>query len=89
MSEEAYTNPKKIILTYLSGILKLFVVINQETPTEMFIQYSNVSRCILINLRLRQSHMQIKVFELKSFEMLERNIEDYSYNREQVWYHDT
>ena len=37
MSEEAYTNPKKIILTYLSGILKLFVVINQETPTEIFI----------------------------------------------------
>ena len=36
MSEEAYTNPKKIILTYLSGILKLFVVINQETPTEIF-----------------------------------------------------
>ena len=39
MSEEAYTNPKKIILTYLSGILKLFVVINQETPTEIFILY--------------------------------------------------
>ena len=65
MSEEAYTNPKKIILTYLSGILKLFVVINQETPTEMLIQYSNFSRCIHINLRLKQSHMQIKALELK------------------------
>ena len=48
MSEEAYTNPKKIILTYLSGISKLFVVINQETPTEIFIMCSIVNVFALI-----------------------------------------